>query len=91
MEMTYQQEQVARNYAIARGLDEEEVLSATKELGERFGQIMEEVKRTIRRFVEWYRPFIQAYKRYWHQQNVKFFKKKKSQRKNWSKWKKRNR
>lgn len=89
MELTYEQEQAARNYARVRGLNEDEVISAMKELGERFRQIIEDVKSVIRRVTQDMRPYIYAYNRYIQEQRVKFYRKKKSQRKKWSKWKKR--
>lgn len=87
MELTYEQKKVLKDYAQIKGLDYEVVLDAAQNLNEYFHLMIQEVKRSIRSFFDQYRPYIQAYKRYCHEQNVKFFKKKKSQRKNWSKWK----
>lgn len=88
-QLTTEQMNMIRNLAIEKGYDPDKA----DHIISRILVVVEDIAKSMRAafnyLKERMKPILQAYKRYWHQQNVKFFKKKKSQRKNWGKWKKR--
>lgn len=90
-QLTLEQETMIRDLAAEKGYNPDKAIDTISNFFNTVGNIVRSIRAAIDYLKDRLSPLIEAYKQYRHEQNVKFFKKKKSQRKNWSKWKKRKR